>query len=166
MSEEIIKPNRGRLVGTLKIAPASYCEPGRPKWPRDISPRRKKTFKRVCHQLEKRRTLTEGDYDLIILFAIQEDRRATAQEHIDAEGEMITTDKGQLVTSPWLAVAERAEARMLTILRDLGMTPQARDRVKVTRRTLEPDRLEITLNPEPPKKEEEPPCQPSNGKTE
>jgi P27 family predicted phage terminase small subunit len=149
--DEIVKTTKGRLAGVLKIAPASYYEPGRPKYPRDFSPRRKRTFKWICKQLEARRTLTEGDFDLIKMFAIQDDRRATAQEHIDAEGEMITTDKGQLVTSPWLAVAERAEARMLSILDRLGLTPQARDRVKVTRRMAEPDALEIILTPEKPK---------------
>jgi P27 family predicted phage terminase small subunit len=152
--DEIIKPRTGKLSGVLKIAPASYCEPGRPKYPRDFSPRRKRTFKRICKQLEARRTLTEGDFDLIVMFAIQDDRRAKAQEHIDAEGEMITTEKGQLVTSPWLAVAERTEARMLSILDRLGLSPAARDRVKVCRRVAEPDALEIILTPEKPKEGE------------
>jgi|HubBroStandDraft_5_1064220.scaffolds.fasta_scaffold339472_2 P27 family predicted phage terminase small subunit len=150
MGEEIIKPRTGKL-SVMKIAPSSYVEPGRPKYPSDFSPRRKRTFKRICKQLEARRTLTEGDFDLIVLFAIQDDRRATAQEHIDAEGEMVTTKKGQLVPSPWLAVAEKAEARMLSILDRLGLSPAAGDRVKVCRRVAEPDLLEITLNPEPPK---------------
>jgi P27 family predicted phage terminase small subunit len=165
MSEEIIKPRTGKLSGVLKIAPASYVEPGRPKRPRDLSPSQKRTFKRVCGALEKRRTLSPGDFDIVMNYVRLDARREEAQRVLDDEGAVIQTADGPR-TNPALAIVERTEAKLLTILRDLGLTPASRDKVKVTRRVAEPDLFEITLNPEPPKKEEEPPCQPSNGKIE
>jgi P27 family predicted phage terminase small subunit len=150
--DEKLASTRGRL-SVLKIAPASYVEPGRPKYPRKLSPQGKKVFKRLCAQLESRRTLTEGDQEILCLYSSLADRRDRAMESIERDGEVVSTEEGKLVTNPWLSIAERTEARMISILEKLGLTPASRDRVKVTRRSLEPDVLEIVLNAPQPKEE-------------
>jgi P27 family predicted phage terminase small subunit len=156
--DEKLAATRGRL-SVLKIAPASYVEPGRPKYPRKLSPQGKRIFKRLCAQLEARRTLTDGDAEILCLYASLADRRQKALDSLEKDGEVVSTSEGNLVTNPWLAIAERTEARMISILDKLGLTPVSRDRVKVTRRSAEPDILEIVLNATQPKEEQ--PCLPT-----
>jgi P27 family predicted phage terminase small subunit len=150
--DEIVKVAKGRLAGVVKIAPASYVDAGRPKFPKTLTASQRPMFKKLCRLLSERRTLTEADAEIIRLYCVFSDRHAKAMQSLEAEGEIIQTEKGPR-TSPWLAIAERTEAKMISILDRLGLTPASRDRVKVTRRTLEPNTLEILLTPELPKAE-------------
>jgi P27 family predicted phage terminase small subunit len=165
MDNEIVKVAKGRLAGVLKVAPASVFEPGRPKYPRDISATGKRIFKRLCKRLEERRTLTSGDEEILKLYVFYSDQHAEALAHLQSEGTVIQTEKGPLV-SPYLAIAERMAAKMISILDRLGLTPASRDRVKTTRRTLEPNTLEILLTPEPPKEGGAGPEKPDTSKGE
>ena len=160
MDETKIIQRVGRL-SLAKIVPASYVEPGRPRFPKNLSAAGKKKFKKLCRLLAARKTLTEADEEIIMLYCVAADRHARALEHVESEGEIVATSEG-MITNPWFAIAEKAERTMLSILDKLGLTPASRDRVKVTRRVSEPDVFEILLNPEKPK---EIPCLPT-GKTE
>ena len=51
---------------------------------------------------------------------------------MDTGGAVIKTRDGNLIQSPWPAVANRAQAEMLTTSRELGLTPVSRARVHVT----------------------------------
>src|SRR5271156_3274531 len=112
----------------LVSSPASYVAPGRPRYPKDLSTDGRKVFKRLCRLLEERRTLTDADGDLIRLYAIAYQRHIRACEHLEQDGEIVVrqvTDKEGNVrelekSNPWLAVAERAEKSMLSILNSLG----------------------------------------------
>jgi len=83
------------LTGTVSAAtlPDEDNAPSRPKYPRGISPEAKRTFKRLCRLLERRRTLTEGDGELLRLYAIAYTRHERALEHIAAEGEIVSYTK-------------------------------------------------------------------------
>lgn len=160
MDDKIIA-TRGKL-SLYKVAPSSYVEPGRPRFPKKLSPTGRATFKKLYRLLASRRTATEGDGELLMLYATLSDRHTRALAHIEIEEEIVTTEKG-MIPNPWLAVAERSEKTMLSILDKLGLTPASRDKVKTTRRREENDLLEILVRPEPQK--EVVPCL-SNGKTE
>lgn len=117
---------------------ASAVEPGRPRFPVGISHEARRLFKALCGLLEKRGHLTTGDGELIRLYVILHDRQARAQAALEKEGEIceyVRLDSSgvahpQVKPNIALAIAERAEKQMVTILVQLGLTPRSRDGVK------------------------------------
>jgi phage terminase small subunit len=81
-----------KLEGTKPhyIDPASDVPAGRPKFPKNFTPEMKQTFKKICRLLEKRKTVTPGDAELIRIFCIALARQNRALAHINAEGEITT----------------------------------------------------------------------------
>jgi P27 family predicted phage terminase small subunit len=120
------------------IEEGSDVAPGRPKYPKGISPDAKRVYKRLCTLLERRKTLTEGDAELLRLYAILFDRHARAVSHIETEGEIriysVQSSTGEMhdVEKPnlWLREAKDAERQMVSILDRCGLTPAARGKVK------------------------------------
>ncbi len=112
--------------------------PGRPKYPRGISPEAKSVFKRLCKLLSRRRTLTEGDAELLRLYAVTFDRHSRALEHLAAEGEIAPYERldsnGQAHTvykeNLHLKIAHDCEKFMRAVLGDCGLNPISRGKVK------------------------------------
>lgn len=134
--------------------------PGRPKYPRGISRDAKRAFKRLCSMLAERRSLTRGDEECLRLYAILFDRHAKALEHITTEGEVCTywrlNNRGEQVPSErpnlWLKISQDSEKQMAALLRDLGLTPGTRSKVKPTASPEEPkpaDPMEALLDRKP-----------------
>jgi P27 family predicted phage terminase small subunit len=143
-------------------------KPGRPSYPKGISPEAKRFFKTICRQLEKRGNLTEGDQELIRLAAILRDRHAKAIEHVTAEGEICSYTKldktGAQFESEqpnlWLKVAQESEKQIVSILDRLGLTPLNRAKVKPaepakTSTTNAADEATLSRTAVPPPAEEE-----------
>jgi P27 family predicted phage terminase small subunit len=113
-------------------------QPARPKFPRSLTPEAKQIFKSLCQQLEERRALTAGDVQILHVFAEVHARWIHAREKIKELGEVVNdtrldsngTAHEVLRKNPWLSVVEVCETKMHAILRDLGLTPNARARVK------------------------------------
>lgn len=154
MADLIPTNSKLALRGKVVSSPTSYVEPGRPRYPKDLSAAGKKIFKKLCKLLEQRRTLTDADGDLLRLYAITHERHARAVEHLEHEGEIVTTEHGDK-QSPWLAIAERSEKSMVSILAQLGLTPATRDRIKVTKGSGK-DFIEISVDAVPVAATEEP----------
>jgi P27 family predicted phage terminase small subunit len=112
--------------------------PGKPKSPKNISAEAKATFKRLCKLLSRRRTLTEGDAELLRLYAVTFDRHRRALEHLALEGEICGYErldsKGQPHTffkdNLWLKIATDSEKYMRAVLGDCGLNPMSRGKVK------------------------------------
>lgn len=131
-----------KLNGTQPayVEPASVAEPGRPKFPKDLSPAARKVFKRICSLLEQRRALTTGDSELVRLYCILFDRHARSMVHVNVEGEIVVLVRldsngkahDMLKENPWLRVAKDAEKQMVAILDRLGLTPANRGKIKPT----------------------------------
>lgn len=112
----------------------------RPKIPTEFKkrPPLKKLFKDYCKALEKRRTLTSGDAELLRLVVLCRDRHARAISHVLIEGEIVSYDRldahGEIVKSVapnlWLKVAQESEKTIVSILDRLGLTPTNRGKVK------------------------------------
>jgi P27 family predicted phage terminase small subunit len=130
------------LTGTKSQARPVEFTPsaGRPKKPKGVSKEALASFKRLCRLLESRRSLTPGDEDILRLFAVLFDRHARALTKLAEEGEIRVyvrfDSNGQAhdveKTNMWLKIAQDAERQMVAILRDLGLTPNARAKVKPT----------------------------------
>lgn len=149
MPRERIPLETHRLRGSRPqyVTPASVAHPGRPRYPKGLSPDAKRTFKNLCRLLEQRRSLTEGDGELLRLVAINIDRHAKACAKVAEEGEIkvyFRLDKhGEQVPSEkpnlWLEVACNAEKFIQSALRDLGLTPGTRGKVKPTEEPKKPE---------------------------
>jgi P27 family predicted phage terminase small subunit len=111
---------------------------GRPKFPKGLTPEAKVTFKLLCRQLAERRALTAGDMQILHLYAEQWLRWVNARAQVATLGEVVTDTRLDsnggahevLRKNPWLTVVETCETKMHAILRDLGLTPNARAKVK------------------------------------
>lgn len=131
-----------KLQGTKPeyVLPSAEVKPGRPRFPKGISPDARRVFKHVARLLEARRSLSEGDGELIRLLVIAYDRHATAVAKLATEGEIKTyfrLDKhGESVPSEkenlWLKVATDAEKFMVGCYDRLGLTPMNRAKIKPT----------------------------------
>jgi len=132
-------------VHSLKGTQAKYTqepaiEGSRPKFPSGLKGEGKKIFKRLAAILERRHVLTEGEVELLRLYAILSVRHAKALEHIELEGEVCKysrlNNRGEEVLTEkpnlWLAIAESAEKNMVAILDRLGLSPLNRSKVKAT----------------------------------
>ena len=124
--------------------------PGRPKYPKGISPEAKRVFKRLCNLLEERRHLSTGDGELLRLYSLLYTRHERALAKLEAEGEIciyVRLDSNgqphdQAKPNLWLKVAETAERNMVACLDRLGLTPNARAKVKPTGDTVPADEPE------------------------
>jgi P27 family predicted phage terminase small subunit len=127
------------LTGTKPqyVLPDADVPAGRPRYPKGISADAKRFFKGICKMLEKRRTLTEGDAELIRLAAVLRTRHEKAIEHVTAEGEICSytrlDKKGETFESVapnvWLKIAQESEKQLVTILDRLGLTPASRGKI-------------------------------------
>lgn len=131
------------LTGTksqAKPEPEMPLAPGRPKYPKGISPEAKSVFKRLCSLLEARRALTEGDGELLRLYAVIFDRHQRAISHIAEQGEICTYTRldsnGEahdvVKENLWLKVAANSEKNLVAILDRLGLTPHNRAKIRQT----------------------------------
>jgi P27 family predicted phage terminase small subunit len=119
------------------------CPPGKPKCPAGISKEAKATFKRLCGLLEKRRALTEGDGELLKLYALNSDLHERARAKVAEQGEIrIYTRLDSNGTAHdcekenlWQKQVIAAQKNMVAILDRLGLSPINRGRVKPTAST-------------------------------
>lgn len=136
-----ISPQEHWLKGTRATRAADHgtdIEPGRPKFPKSLTSEARSVFKLLCKQLSERRALTAGDMQILHLYAELNVRWVKARGKVADLGEVVTDTRLDssgvahevLRKNPWLTVAETAETKMHAILRDLGLTPNARSKVK------------------------------------
>src|SRR5215472_8731452 len=79
-----------RLQGTKSQAEpdAPAIAPGRPRFPKALSQDARTVFKRIVRLLEKRRHITEGDIELIRIYALLYVRHEKALAKLETEGEV------------------------------------------------------------------------------
>jgi P27 family predicted phage terminase small subunit len=110
----------------------------RPKFPRSLTPEAKAIFKLLVRQLEERRACTAGDMQILHLYAETHTQWVKARAKVEELGEVVldtrTDSNGTahevLRKNPWQGLVETCASRMQSILKDLGLTPNARAKVK------------------------------------
>jgi P27 family predicted phage terminase small subunit len=133
------------LQGTKSQAKAKAeysVEPGRPKYPKGISAEARAVFKRLCTLLESRRALSEGDGELLRLYALIYDRHAKALAKLAEQGEVRLYTRLDSNGAPhdmekpnlWLKIAETAEKNLVACLDRLGLSPMNRGKIAPTAR--------------------------------
>lgn len=126
----------GTKPQTKPLAP-SAVKAGRPKYPRHLSPVARSEFKRACALLEQRGHLTPADYGVLFIYSEIFARWLSAKQKLGDELEVTTTivdshgePHEKKVLNPLLDVVTSCERQLLALQKTLGLTPDARDKVK------------------------------------
>jgi P27 family predicted phage terminase small subunit len=106
--------------------------------PDHLSEEAKREWRRIIPLLEQRGTLSRADGASIALYCETHARWLQAKGDVAAHGIIVETTvldrSGEQVTTrkqnPALKIAENAERSLRAFLREFGMTPQSRERVK------------------------------------
>jgi P27 family predicted phage terminase small subunit len=122
-------------------AKASEIAAGKPLPPTWMSKPARKEFKRVAAFLADRGTVSPADGATLTLYACSYSRFITAQQDLDTRGQWITVkvldSHGAAVEvdreNPSLKLAQTEAKTILAFLRQLGMTPATREKVKPTK---------------------------------
>jgi phage terminase small subunit len=131
-----------KLQGTKPeyVVGDSALPPGRPHFPKGLSPDEKKAFKSFSRLLEQRRSLTEGDGEILRLLAVVSVRGQKARRMVAEQGEIrvyTRLDKFGVAHDSerpnlWLKVAQDSEKFVCSLLDRHGLTPMNRGKVKPT----------------------------------
>jgi P27 family predicted phage terminase small subunit len=130
------------LEGTVpqaKPEKPSYVQGSRPRFPKHLSQVGRQEFKRCVEILEERGTSSAGDYATLGVYAEIFARWVRAKQMIGEElmiQTTITDNNGSARTvsrlNPLLKVVEACESRMLPLIKEIGLGPASRDKVKQT----------------------------------
>jgi P27 family predicted phage terminase small subunit len=133
-----------KLQGTKPTPPVpvegAAVQPGRPRFPKGLTPEERRIFKSLCAELEQRRHLSTGDGELLYIYATERARWARAKAKLTEQGEIRTYVRLDSNGQPhdqekpnlWLKVAQDSARNMVACLDRLGLTPNARHRIKPT----------------------------------
>ena len=112
---------------------------GRPKFPNHLSKVARQEMKRAIKILMERGTVTEGDFATLAVYAEVYARWIQCKREIGDElmvTTQVTDNNGTLRTvtrvNPLLKIAAQCESRLLSLTKELGLTPKERDKVKPT----------------------------------
>jgi phage terminase small subunit len=94
----------------------------------------------MCALLTERRALTKGDRELIRLYVLIRERHKRNFALLEQEGEVVTYTRldsngqghDQEKANLRLKIVADAERQLVAILKELGLTPIAKDRAKPT----------------------------------
>jgi P27 family predicted phage terminase small subunit len=119
-------------------AKASETVAGTPRPPSWMSKAARREFRRVAGHLAARGTVSPADEHTLTLYACSYSRFIIAQQDLDKNGQRIKVkvldSHGALVETdrdnPSLKLVQAEAKTLLTFLRQMGLTPASRDRIK------------------------------------
>ena len=76
--------------------------------------------------------LTELDQQALAIYCNAAARLARAEKAIATTGEVIKTPAGFAAPNPWIGIAQKSQETMLRYGQELGLSPAARTRLKVS----------------------------------
>ena len=77
-------------------------------------------------------TVTEADAPALQLLAETWAERAEAQEQIKKQGQIVKMPNGWPGPNPYLPIRTKADQQITRLLREFGLTPAARAKIKIT----------------------------------
>jgi P27 family predicted phage terminase small subunit len=86
-------------------------------------------WNRVAPQLYAVRVLTAADLASLAAYCQAYADWIHARTELDKHGFTITTEKGNLIQSPWVGIANKAMNNFVRYAAEFGMTPSSRSRV-------------------------------------
>jgi P27 family predicted phage terminase small subunit len=103
----------------------------RPSAPSFLNGEAKKEWNRMVRLLFALKLVTEVDRAALAAYCQAWARWIEAEAGIRDEGMVITTEKGNLIQSPYVGIANQSMKQMRAFLVEFGMTPSSRSRVSV-----------------------------------
>jgi len=122
-----LKGNPGKRKPPKAAPPASW--PGRMRCPRGLSETAKRAYHCIHEELKRLNLLATCNEHVLELYAATYDRWHAAHQHVRKEGDTVVTAQGEIKPSPWLAVADKEQDRLVKLLAEMGLTPVSRQRV-------------------------------------
>jgi P27 family predicted phage terminase small subunit len=151
VSRRCLTPQEHALKGTrptrAKPETPSNVQASRPKLPSHLTKEARREWKRVLPLLLRRGSLTESDGTALALYAETFARWVSAKRELDERGivcdVVVLNSNGQAVTvrkpNPALRIAENCERSLGKFLKELGLTPASRERVKPAKKKEDED---------------------------
>jgi len=142
MSRKYVSPEEHALKGTRPTRAKPEALPisprGRPKRPSYLNADARKEWARLLPLLCERGTMTELDGGALALHCVNFSRYLQAQREIETHGIIIVATvlgrNGEPITSrkknPACSIASECERAMRSFLRELGLTPDSRERIQ------------------------------------
>ena len=125
------------LRGTAQPCRMNDREPkspkGRIKMPSGLTKEEKKHWKAVAADLEAAGILTVLDVQALRLYCRVYHQWCQANEKLEAFGPVIKGSHGTPMLSPYFKVSRSCLEQMLALLREFGMTPSSRTRIRSER---------------------------------
>lgn len=103
--------------------------PKAPRCPLWLDKEARREWKRLAPQLEKMRLLTEGDLAAFACYCKAYSDLQKAEETLEEEGRIVTTEKGYQMAHPAVAMANQAMKSIKDFAIQFGFTPSARSRI-------------------------------------
>jgi P27 family predicted phage terminase small subunit len=104
---------------------------GIPTCPKHLTKAAKSEWNRISKELLVLGLLTSVDRAALAAYCSAYARWADAETKIQELGAVTTTDKGNIIQSPWVGCANRAMELMHKFLTEFGLTPSSRSRLQV-----------------------------------
>ena len=125
---KVLKGNPGK-----RALPAGepMPEPGIPDVPDYLGERARERWASIAPVLEDMRVLTMADGLALSLISDAMADYLEARDKITAKGAVFETEKKYQMASPWVTIRNKAFDRVVGLLKEFGMTPSARTRVRV-----------------------------------
>lgn len=102
-----------------------------PSPPDYLSQDEQNVFLSEARQLARMRVMSEADVNALAIYATKFIRWRQAIDIVRSTGLVSKTKSGYLEENRFLQIANRCEKEMLDIMRDFGLTPSSRTRIKV-----------------------------------
>ncbi len=116
---------RGRKPELKAIAGGLSRLPPAPAW---LPPEGKAEWRRVVPALKDRRTITKADLPMLEAYCLAAGTVRRAQATIAAEGDLITTEKGDKRRHPAFQTMFQALTESRRLAAELGLTPASRSK--------------------------------------
>jgi P27 family predicted phage terminase small subunit len=107
------------------MPPVSVPEP-----PAHLEDRARAKFAEMAGMLARCGVMTELDRDALARYAVIWCRWIDAEAEIKRKGPIVKTEGGNIIHSPYLAVANRCHRQLAQLEGEFGLTPSSRSRVR------------------------------------
>ena len=126
---KLVRGNRGkRPLNRREPKPLKVI----PRCPPELAPAARKEWRRISRHLFDLGLLTAIDRAALAIYCQGWAQWLDAQAQLDKYGSVVKAPTGYPIMSPYLAIANQAQAQMRASLIEFGMTPASRSKVEVT----------------------------------
>jgi P27 family predicted phage terminase small subunit len=103
-----------------------------PEPPAHLDERARSKFAELAAMLARCGVMTELDRDALARYCVIWCRWVDAEAEIKRKGPIVKTEAGNIIHSPYLAVANRSHRQLAQLEGEFGLTPSSRSRVRAS----------------------------------